>query len=287
MKLHPTIWDPRILKEDAFQQSLKVFLCGPGIGSGSFRIREAIKSHLESYPNVKALYGEDLEQDRFKRRGVDLQTLEADFAHEADFTILMLESPGSIAELGTFSMINNIRSRLFVILSSNFYKSESYISRGPLSLISSSHNSNIIYSDFANISSVLSGVMRPVLLYKYLSQKYSYSYFSNALYGHRTKNYSPNYYEDYIAEKREDFIKCLTLAAINVAGTPTFAELVNLLKIDPIEIRSANKSLYDEGRVIKISRGRYSSIYGFNDEALKSFNTTKLSKLRSQIITAA
>ncbi|WP_417781808.1 retron St85 family effector protein [Terasakiella pusilla] len=195
------IWTPQLLKADTINQPIEVFLCGPGIGNKSYDARKAIRENLRSYPNVEVKYGEDLEKRRYRRRGVDLQTLEAEYAHSVDFTLLMLESPGSITELGTFSMINNIRSRLFVVLPSQFYGAESYIARGPLSLISQAHNSNIIYSSFDNLTALYEGVMRPVMPYKFLRYQHGFDYVSNAIWGYRMVNYDTDYYESYVAPR--------------------------------------------------------------------------------------
>ena len=103
---------PHLLSAQALKKPTKVFLCGPGIGGANYRIREFARETLSRLPRVEVHFGEDIEkQAKFKKKRRDLQTLELEFAHAVDFTLLLLESPGSIAELGTFSMVENIRGR--------------------------------------------------------------------------------------------------------------------------------------------------------------------------------
>lgn len=114
---------PHLLKKTVKNRKTDVFLCGPGYGGENFSVREYIRTSLTEIDNVSVHYGEEIEKiSSFRRAKKDLQTLEAEFAHTVDFTLLMLESPGSMAELGTFSMIPNICSRLVVLVPKNSTK---------------------------------------------------------------------------------------------------------------------------------------------------------------------
>ena len=62
----------------------------------------------------------------------DLITLETDLANLADLIVLIVESPGSIAELGAFSVVSGIREKLQVFIRSERLKSESFIKLGPI-----------------------------------------------------------------------------------------------------------------------------------------------------------
>lgn len=282
-----SLLNPRLLSAKALAQPLEVFVCGPGVGSSSYSTREFIKDRLTSYPNVNVSYGEDLEsKKRHIRKGADLQTLEAEFAHSVDFTVLMLETPGSIAELGTFSMIPNISSRLFVVLSSQFYGAESYIARGPLSLIASTHMNNIIYYDRGSEKNIWESIMLPVCMYKY-ARALDGGYWHQALYAHRTKNYKYDQYETYISPIREKFYEALTLLAINVIGNPTYSDIISRLGLSPKTLNTALRSLFDSHKINKGSGGTYYSVQGYSDSALQLFNSTEISKLRSQLLAVA
>lgn len=281
-----SIFDPRLLSAEARKQPLKIFLCGPGEESRGFDDREFIKKNLSEYKGVSVTYGEEIEEaNRFKKRGQDLQTLEAEFAHSVDFTVLILNSPGSIAELGTFSMIPNIRSRLFVVVSTRFYGSKSYIARGPLSLIASSQMNNVIYYDEDDRKKLAASLMLPVSLYKY-ARFDSWDYWATVFSGYRRKGYEHDYYEKLIEPIRQKYFQTAVFASMLMLTKPTFAEVVAFLGVNPSIVNEALGGLYDRKLIVKSGGGVYTPIKGYEDSLLKAFSSTELSKFRSRLIAA-
>jgi hypothetical protein len=65
----------------------------------------------------------------------DLLTFEKDIAGLAEKIIIFVESPGSIAELGSFSQITEIKNKLIVFISNTHYDQESFIKNGPISYL--------------------------------------------------------------------------------------------------------------------------------------------------------
>lgn len=65
----------------------------------------------------------------------DLLTFQVDLAQTASFIIIILESAGSIAEFSAFSITPSIRHKLIIIVSEKHYKSQSFITLGPLRFI--------------------------------------------------------------------------------------------------------------------------------------------------------
>lgn len=61
----------------------------------------------------------------------DLLTFEEDLADLSSLTVIFSESPGSIAEFGSFSVLDSIRDKLLVVLHENDTDKESFIWRGP------------------------------------------------------------------------------------------------------------------------------------------------------------
>ncbi|MGE0667677.1 MAG: hypothetical protein AB7O49_14060 [Sphingomonadales bacterium] len=117
-----SVFDPGLLCKEAAYRPLNVFLCGPGYGTEAHTLRSAVRDMLTGYKNVRVTYGEEIDPDELRvSTRMDLQTLESSFAHNVDFTVLMLDSPGAMAELGTFSMIDNVRPRLYILVSSMFF----------------------------------------------------------------------------------------------------------------------------------------------------------------------
>ena len=61
-----------------------------------------------------------------------LLDFERDLAELSSLTILFTESPGSIAELGSFSVLNTINKRLLVVINSEHSENDSFIWQGPI-----------------------------------------------------------------------------------------------------------------------------------------------------------
>ena len=197
------IIQPTLLKTAAQNVSSRVFVCGPGYSSEGIAIRDMARDALQEIPSVKALYGEEIEsQSRYKKQLTDLQTLEVRFAHNVDFTLLILESPGSIAELGTFTQITGIRERLIVLLSGKFYRAESYISRGPLSLLTRLNPNSVIYFDAENKNEMLDRVRYPLTFFKYAQYLNRFEYLKNTMLRYQRK---PTNYSSYIKPIRDQY----------------------------------------------------------------------------------
>ncbi|MBI5551541.1 MAG: hypothetical protein HY911_08540 [Desulfobacterales bacterium] len=72
----------------------------------------------------------------------DLLCFERDIAELSILTVIFSESPGSIAELGSFSVINTIQERLLIVLHKDDAHQESFIWRGPIQFIKNLAKSN-------------------------------------------------------------------------------------------------------------------------------------------------
>lgn len=62
----------------------------------------------------------------------DLLSFESDLAQTSALVIIALESPGSIAELGSFSVNPALRNKLIIIISEFHHSQKSFITLGPL-----------------------------------------------------------------------------------------------------------------------------------------------------------
>ncbi|CDL01342.1 protein of unknown function [Magnetospirillum gryphiswaldense MSR-1 v2] len=279
-----TLIEPGLLKREVQNNPLTVFLCGPGIGMSGFDGRAKIKEYLESHSNVDVKYGEDLLSGKIKRSGsrpADLQTLEAEFAHEADFTVLILDSPGAIAELGTFSMIENIVPRLFVAVPAAFHKSESYIARGSLSIISRYSKTNVFYFERGEAETINDHLNIPVCLFKFAAARKGYN--SKARFGHKAKIYNRAYYNNFISPIRNEFLMAATLIGIISLDRPTYAQLVRRLKLSSDDVRFALASLFELNKIEK-SKGAYRALASFDDPLLEAFSSTRISRLKAIVL---
>jgi hypothetical protein len=72
----------------------------------------------------------------------DLLGFERDLAELSSLTVLFSESPGSIAELGSFAVLNTIQDRLLVVMHQDDTHQESFIWRGPVLFLKNLAKSN-------------------------------------------------------------------------------------------------------------------------------------------------
>lgn len=262
-----------------------MFVCGPGYSSDGIVIRDMARKALQEIPNVKAVYGEEIESlTSYKKQSIDLQTLEVRFAHDVDFTLLVLESPGSIAELGTFTQLLGIRERLIVLLSGRFYRAESYIARGPLSLLTRLNPNSVIYFDVENKTEMLDRVRYPLTFFKYAQYLHRFDYQKNTMLRYQRK---PGNYSEYIRPIRDKYHKASTLISILAGDRPSYAELLLTSGLHPEQLNSALHSLYKDGKILKVGSGRYRSVMGFKDDLLEPFSSTAISRTRSKRLAAA
>ena len=280
------IVQPHLLRTEAQRVLSRVFVCGPGYSSGDIVIRDLARKALRQVPNVSAIYGEEIEkQFRYRKLGTDLQTLEARFAHDVDFTLLILESAGSIAELGTFTQLPGIRERIIVLVANRFYREESYIARGPLSLLTNLNPNCVIYYDPDNKRELSERVLYPLTFYKYAQYLHRFDYLRNTMLRYREMRVDG--YSDYIAPIRVQYNMAVTLVAVIVGDNPSYADLLLMSGLAPEQLNAALHGLYVKGKVEKVGSGRYKATNGYQDDLLEPFSSTELSRLRAQLLAAA
>jgi hypothetical protein len=283
MHSFPSFIRPSIFKREVQRQPLKVFICGPGLDTHEFRLRKRVQSYLSSFENCTTTFGEDITSRSIAVRRADLQTLESQLAQSVDFTVLLLQSPGAIAELGTFSMIPSIRSRLYVLLPSSHFGSKSYISRGPLSLIAKDFKRHVIYFDHEDDHGIPGTLNFVVAMYKYARSVGGHKYAKAALNDWRDPSYKSEAYEKYFKSIRSEFFQVVVLAGIILLDTPTFAEIVDETQMHPDEVGAALNELHSENRIFKTGKGkaRYSAANGFRDDLLLVVDAIQLSRAKA------
>jgi hypothetical protein len=132
-----------------------VFLCG-GKNDISFHpilsVRHLLYNELTNGKHSdiagKLKLAEDI-QDWF-RGGVysDLVTFEEHLAGLSDVIVLVVESPGAIAELGAFSVSPAIADRLLVLVAEIHYEQESFIKLGPLRRLEDKNSEAVLVYDW-------------------------------------------------------------------------------------------------------------------------------------------
>ena len=142
-----------------------IFLCGAGSKSPE-SVRQQIDRELTTrrysymydmfYP--EDLFGELL----FGPNHHDLMTLENILADSVDSIVIAVESYGAVAELGTFASNPQLRIKLVCIVDKKYKKDKSFINYGPLRLIRSTHEGQIVYGDYQDVPAMMDRIRRAI-----------------------------------------------------------------------------------------------------------------------------
>jgi hypothetical protein len=126
-----------------------VFLCG-GSGVEDEKLRKAVGkriSRTQSKYEYTVYYPEDMFIDLIlghKRQ--DLLTLENLLARSVDAVTILVQSPGTFAELGAFSNIDGLKNKLVVVIDPKYEKARSFVNLGPVRLLKDEKKSRVIYT---------------------------------------------------------------------------------------------------------------------------------------------
>lgn len=142
----------KLINEDVFaklrERSLTVFLVGASQES-STSIRESIRKELigRRYGNwLDVYYPEELFEELIRSRAhFDLLSLENLLAKNVHAVVIILESPGAIAELGSFANHKKLRDRLIVVIDKKYRKANSFIILGPVRYLKKNTKSIVIF----------------------------------------------------------------------------------------------------------------------------------------------
>ena len=91
-----------------------------------------IKQHNVSFISNVLLAEEVFSYFEHADKYGDLLSFEKDLATLSSLTVIISESPGSIAELGSFSILPPVKDKLLVVLNQDNANQESFIWRGPI-----------------------------------------------------------------------------------------------------------------------------------------------------------
>ena len=115
-----------------------IFLCGGKVDVKSpypLSLRQALIEHLHKVGCTSAdqiTLAEEFEDWLYDGLYPDLLIFEEDIANIASILVIVLESAGSLAELGLFVNNSRISEKVIVFVKDEFHRGESFISLGPL-----------------------------------------------------------------------------------------------------------------------------------------------------------
>ncbi|MDO6706749.1 retron St85 family effector protein [Photobacterium sp. 1_MG-2023] len=129
-----------------------LFICGgdPNYCQNRSIIEEYINKHSKNLLTFRAEYAwETIVEAKSTVNALKLEEWLADFS---DTVLILVESFGTVAELGAFSMSDSLRKKLLPILEKKFEHDESFINTGPVRWVNEdSKYGPTIYTDFNSI----------------------------------------------------------------------------------------------------------------------------------------
>ena len=182
-----------------------IFLCGGEFTDLSVQIPRSLRDAFLKINDLPAIRNRNLIQAEevtkiavFRDHYSDILGFETDLAQLTALIIIFCESGGSLAELGAFSMLDEISSRLFAITQGKYWKDDSFIKLGPLQALINKYGDSAVFVihdadvGIANdqIASINLGMMKAVLnppLSKRLAEKQEPSTFNSERPGHVIK----------------------------------------------------------------------------------------------------
>lgn len=145
-----TVLETNHLKLSAVNQIIFLFGAKPNKNNSTAReiFYKYSQKHLKQYQFLQA-------EDFFKTftdDSIDLLTIEEQLATYTDCVLILLESPGTIAELGAFALNNDLVKIILAVNKIEHKNEESFISLGPLAKVEKvSSFGKVIYANFKSI----------------------------------------------------------------------------------------------------------------------------------------
>jgi hypothetical protein len=106
-----------------------VFLCGAAGSHSRDTVRDYLRKHS---PELGVFYAERVWEHIARHIDRGALKMEEDLALLADLVVIIVESPGTFAELGAFSLSDPLRKKLLPIVDERWRDQQSFISTGPL-----------------------------------------------------------------------------------------------------------------------------------------------------------
>jgi len=106
-----------------------LFLCGGNKSKPRYRLAEYIRTRRE---DTLVFYAEEVWTTISRIEKLSALEMEAELAGLSDIVVIIVESPGTFAELGAFSLSDPLRKKLLPILDMKYRTGESFLETGPV-----------------------------------------------------------------------------------------------------------------------------------------------------------
>ena len=106
-----------------------LFLCGAAVSEPRDSLRKYLTKRVSG---INLFYAERVWEQIASSGGRSALEMESDLAMLADMLVIIVESPGTFAELGAFSLSRELRKKILPIVDRKYRHDNSFISTGPL-----------------------------------------------------------------------------------------------------------------------------------------------------------
>lgn len=132
----------------ASSTDISIFLCG-GASGAEQEVRRILGADLVSVKSpyrYSVFYPEDMFVELILgHQKLDLLKLENLLARSVSAVVILLQSPGTIAELGAFSNHEQLKNKLVVVVEPRYKKSQSFIGTGPIRHLTKETTSRVLF----------------------------------------------------------------------------------------------------------------------------------------------
>lgn len=167
--LHPKIIDiantlkSQFLDNSKIATEISIFLCG-GKSRNEKSLRKEVGDRLSSLTSsykYSVYYPEEMFIELLlghQRR--DLLSLENLLAKSVNVVVILLKSPGTLAELGAFTNFPKLNNKLLVITEPKYKRSKSFINYGPIRYLKTKTQSQVLFISMeeSNINSLVRNI---------------------------------------------------------------------------------------------------------------------------------
>jgi hypothetical protein len=106
-----------------------VFICG----ANKSTVRDRVAGYLASqHPKLLVFYADEVWQQISTTAGLNALAMENELAGLSDMLLIIVESAGTFAELGAFSLSESLRKKLLPILDRKYQHDPSFVNTGPI-----------------------------------------------------------------------------------------------------------------------------------------------------------
>lgn len=253
----------KLYKKDV-DNTVNIFLCGADTGrTDSFR--HLLNKEFKKNAKFNVVYPEFIFATLLNKKDSNLLELEDELAGYVDLIIIPLESQGTFAEIGAFTVNKQLLPKIIVINNSKYKNSKSFINLGPLDLVKKQNTNHIFYFQEGKENDILVDLLKEINS-KRFNKKNNYEL---------ENIFNLSRYLFYIISIYQPLTKIEIIARLN--------ELTSEIKDEKIALKFIDASiqiLVQKNRIEKDINFNFKEVYSLSSEGHKYVYEELLPKLQ-------